>query len=211
MTDLEQHFLKPHRVPRALQHQVGPWGWAAGCLFRLAVRGERRGGESGHVSGRGTVGGGERARWDGPAGPRWPSGRDRRQASETRLDPSPDGLNASGRGQNHAHPDVIHFCSFRQFSSFIIFKVCMHVHAKSLQSCLFVTLRTVAHQAPLSMGFSRRESWSGLPCPPPGDLPNPGIKLMSLTFPALVGRFFTTSAFPDGSVKNPPVMWETEV
>ena len=35
---------------------------------------------------------------------------------------------------------------------------------------------TVAHQAPLSMGFSRQAYWSGLPCPPPGDLPNPGIK-----------------------------------
>ena len=35
---------------------------------------------------------------------------------------------------------------------------------------------TVAHQAPLSMGFSRQEYWSGLPCPPPGDLPDPGIK-----------------------------------
>ena len=34
---------------------------------------------------------------------------------------------------------------------------------------------TVPHQAPLSMGFSRQEHWSGLPCPPPGDLPNPGI------------------------------------
>ena len=39
---------------------------------------------------------------------------------------------------------------------------------------LFVTLWTVAHQAPLSMGFSRQEYWSGLPCPPPGDFPNPG-------------------------------------
>ena len=38
------------------------------------------------------------------------------------------------------------------------------------------TLCTVACQAPLSMGFSRQESWSGLPCPPPGDFPNPGIK-----------------------------------
>ena len=41
---------------------------------------------------------------------------------------------------------------------------------------LFATPWTVAHQAPLSMGFSRQEYWSGLPCPPPGDLPNPGIK-----------------------------------
>ena len=38
------------------------------------------------------------------------------------------------------------------------------------------TLRTVACQAPLSLGFSRQEYWSGLPCPPPGDLPDPGIE-----------------------------------
>ena len=37
----------------------------------------------------------------------------------------------------------------------------------------------IAHQVPLSVGFSRQEYWSGLPCPPPGDLPNPGIKLRS--------------------------------
>jgi len=42
------------------------------------------------------------------------------------------------------------------------------------------------------MGFSRQEYWSGLPCPPPGDLPNPGIRPVSLTFPSLVGGFFTT-------------------
>ena len=41
---------------------------------------------------------------------------------------------------------------------------------------LFVTPRTVAHQAPLSVGFPRQECWSGLPCPPPGDLPDPGIE-----------------------------------
>ena len=52
----------------------------------------------------------------------------------------------------------------------------------------------VTSQAPLSMGFSRQEYWSGLPCPPPGDLPNPGIEPVSLTSPALAGRFFTTSA-----------------
>ena len=53
---------------------------------------------------------------------------------------------------------------------------------------------TVAHQAPLSMGFSRQEYWSGLPCPSPGDLSNPGIKAASLVFPALAGGLFTTSA-----------------
>ena len=59
---------------------------------------------------------------------------------------------------------------------------------------LCVTPRTVAHQAPLSMGFSRQEYWSGFPCPPPGDLPDPGIELVSPVSPALAGRFFTTSA-----------------
>ena len=59
---------------------------------------------------------------------------------------------------------------------------------------LFVILWTRARQAPLSMGFSRQEYWSGLPCPPPGNLPNPGIKPESLTSPAWAGAFFTTSA-----------------
>ena len=57
---------------------------------------------------------------------------------------------------------------------------------------LFATPWTVALQAPLSMGVSRHEYWSGLPCPPPGDLPNPGIEPMSLVSPALAGGFFTT-------------------
>ena len=43
------------------------------------------------------------------------------------------------------------------------------------------------------MGFSRQEYWSGLPCSPPGDLPHPGIKPLSLMSPTLVGGFFTTS------------------
>ena len=55
------------------------------------------------------------------------------------------------------------------------------------------TLWTIAHQAPLSMRFSRQEYWSGLPCPSPGDLPNPGIEPASLTSPALAGGFFVTS------------------
>ena len=59
---------------------------------------------------------------------------------------------------------------------------------------LFVTSWTVAHQAPLSVGFSRQEYWNGLPCPPPGYLPDPGIEPVSLTSPALAGGFFTTSA-----------------
>ena len=59
---------------------------------------------------------------------------------------------------------------------------------------LFVTTWTVVRQAPLSMGFSRQEYWSGLPCPPPGALLSPGIKLAFLTSFAWPGGFFTTSA-----------------
>ena len=60
---------------------------------------------------------------------------------------------------------------------------------------LFATLWTVAHQVPLSMGFSRQEYLSGDPLgiPPPGDLPDSGIKTASLRSPALAGEFFTTS------------------
>ena len=52
---------------------------------------------------------------------------------------------------------------------------------------LFVTLWTVAHQAPLSMGFSGQEYWSGLPFPPPGDLSDPGIITLSLMSSAMTG------------------------
>ena len=59
---------------------------------------------------------------------------------------------------------------------------------------VFVTPWTVAHQAPPSMGFSRQEYWRGLPFPPPEDLPNPRMEPVSLTSPALAGRFFTMGA-----------------
>ena len=69
--------------------------------------------------------------------------------------------------------------------------VFMCVHAQSLN---YVRLSVaLAFQAPLSMGFSRQEYWSGLPFPTPGDLPDPGLKPMSLASPASAGRFFTTS------------------
>ena len=58
----------------------------------------------------------------------------------------------------------------------------------------FATLWTIALQAPLSTVFSRQGYWSGLPRPPPGNLPDPGIEPTSLTSPALAGGFFTTSA-----------------
>ena len=60
---------------------------------------------------------------------------------------------------------------------FLCVHVCMLSRFSRVQ--LFVTPWTVAHQAPLSMGFSRQESWSGLPCLPQGDLPNPGIETRS--------------------------------
>ena len=59
----------------------------------------------------------------------------------------------------------------------------------SVASNSFVTLWTVTHQAPLSMEFSRQEYWSGLPCPPAGDLPDPGIEPVN---PALAKGFFTS-------------------
>ena len=67
-----------------------------------------------------------------------------------------------------------------------------------LQSCLFVTPWTVAHQTPLSMGLPRQEYWSGLPFPSAGDPPDSGIKHESLV---LTGRFFTTE-----SPEKPPLL-----
>ena len=66
------------------------------------------------------------------------------------------------------------------------------VRTKSLQSCL-ILCDPVDCQAPLSKGFSRQDSWSGLPFPPPGDLPDPGRQSSSLMSPALAGGFFMTS------------------
>ena len=69
---------------------------------------------------------------------------------------------------------------------------CVLSHLSHVQ--LFAALWTVAHQAPLSMGFSKQEYWSGLPCPPPGHLPNSGIKPTCLVSSTLAGGFFTNSA-----------------
>ena len=77
--------------------------------------------------------------------------------------------------------------------------VCVRAHActctRSLtQLCpTLASPWTAAHQAPLSMEFSRQEYWSRWPFPPPEDLPNPGIKPKSLASPALADRFFTTA------------------
>ena len=89
--------------------------------------------------------------------------------------------------------------------------VCVCVHARmraSVCACtrtlshvqLFVTPWTVAHQARLSMEVSRQESWSGLPFPPPGHLPDPGMEPVPLASPTLAGRFITT--LPPGKHHN---------
>ena len=81
---------------------------------------------------------------------------------------------------------------------------CMLSHFSRVQ--LSVTPWIIAHEAPLSMGFCRQEYWSELPCSPPGDLPDPGIKPTSLMSPPLAGRFFTTNItqeapiIPEGSL-----------
>ena len=90
------------------------------------------------------------------------------------------------------------------------------VGAQSLSRVrLFVTPWTVAPQAPLSTGFPRQESWSGLPRPPPGDLPNPGIEPVSQVY-----LHWQVGSLPLASpwaslvaqlVKNPPAMQETLV
>ena len=67
--------------------------------------------------------------------------------------------------------------------------------AKSLRLCLI--LCNPMHSSPPGssvMGFSRQECWNGLLCPPPGDLPDPGVEPTSLTSPTLAGGFFTSNA-----------------
>ena len=71
--------------------------------------------------------------------------------------------------------------------------MCVCVCAHTLSRVLTVTPWTVPPKAPLSMGFSRQEYWSGLPFPSLGDLPDSGIKPASLVAPALAGRFFTNT------------------
>ena len=70
---------------------------------------------------------------------------------------------------------------------------------------VFVTLSTIAHQAPLSMGFSRQECWSGLPFPSPGDF------IYEVCFIAIWCLLISVLGFPGGpAVKNPPVMQEPQ-
>ena len=76
----------------------------------------------------------------------------------------------------------------------ILNHMCTCVLSRFSHVRLLATPWTVAHQAPLSMGFSRQEFWGGLPCPPPGDLPDPGMETASPVAPALTGRLFSTES-----------------
>ena len=87
----------------------------------------------------------------------------------------------------------ISVCGWSRHSVCVCVCVCLCVCELS-HAWLFAIPWTVAHQTPLSMEFSRQEYWSGLPCSPPGDLPDSGIELLSLKSPALAGGFLTTSA-----------------
>ena len=69
----------------------------------------------------------------------------------------------------------------------------------SVMTDSFANSWTVAHQAPLSMGFSRQEDWSGFSFPSPGDLPDPGIEPASAASPALAGGFSTTEPATRGA------------
>ena len=91
---------------------------------------------------------------------------------------------------DHSGQDFFYLVSFLTFILYWCI-ACLLSHFSPVW--LFATLWTVACQAPLSIEFSRLEYWSGLPCPPPGNLPDPGIKRAFLISPALAGRFFTIS------------------
>ena len=92
----------------------------------------------------------------------------------------------------------VNFCQFssvvREYTLSYFLHVCTLKSFSHVQLC--VTPWTVACQAPLSKGFPRQEYWSGLPFPSPGDLPDPGLKSMSL---ALAGTFSTTE--PPGKLQ----------
>ena len=85
--------------------------------------------------------------------------------------------------------------------SFFIDKIpCML--SRSVMSNSLGPFRLLAHQASLSMGFSRQEYWSGLPFPPPGDLPDPGTEPVSPACPVLASGYFATSTTWEASLKT---------
>ena len=98
----------------------------------------------------------------------------------------------------HLHPSpqkrLLYYTSVQNLSMYTMQLTYLYSVRKYVLSCvqLFAAPWMVAHQAPLSMGFPRQEYWSGLLFPPPGDLPDPGIKGASLS--CIAGRFFTDRA-----------------
>ena len=96
---------------------------------------------------------------------------------------------------NSLHPKTKFYFPIQACSSSgnLFFSSSTGKHGNNLCVQLFATLWTIACQVPLSMGFSKQQYWSGLPFPPPGDLPNLRIKPTSLKSFALEGGFFTTS------------------
>ena len=108
-------------------------------------------------------------------------------------------------------------CDLREISQKGADTLSLHI----LPCALFLLLPGMQHdaeggmivnsQAPLSMGFSRQEDWSGLPCPPPGDLPNPGTETMSHMSAALAGGFLTTGATWEAPVVSRPLHMSQEM
>ena len=101
-----------------------------------------------------------------------------------------DANEALGRHSVHS---CLYILASRKSLSMPIECVCVLSHFSRVW--LFLTC-----QAPLSMGFPRQECWSGLPCPPPGDLSDPGTEPVSVMSPALAGGFFTTSILGNPSM-----------
>ena len=113
-----------------------------------------------------------------------------RDSGEARLLHLPQDPVSPGPFTPHS-PSWVHthgLCT--RLTAHTIMHACVLSHSVLSKSA---TPRNVAHQAPLFMGFSKQEYWSGLPCSFPGNLPDPGIKPLSLKSPASAGRFFTTS------------------
>ena len=96
---------------------------------------------------------------------------------------------AGGNANWHSHFGI-QLAVSHNTKHILIMCACMLSHFSWVQR--YANLWTEARQAPLSVGFSRQEYWSGFLCPPPGDLPDPGTEPTSLTSPALACGFFAT-------------------
>ena len=102
-------------------------------------------------------------------------------------------VRVEGTGQDQGYKGIEELCASKRV--YVCVCVCALSRFSRVQlSVTSWTQASLSYQASLSMGFSRQEYWSGLPCPPPGDLPDTGTEPVSLTSPALAGKFFTTSA-----------------